>query len=145
MSYLNSCSDIDPRDFRGFVDLSATAAIRGAPPGGIYTLRELLQFVVAASWEKPMAENWNAVTTLRSVASAMEGFGTATLFVYARVAHLPPRFPRQLYVGTADQRHLVILAVRRRRNRGQPVLGHAGLRVRRRAAIEPPGRARETV
>jgi len=92
-----------------------------------------------------MAENWNAVTTLRSVASAMEGFGTATLFVYARVAHLPPRFPRQLYVGTADQRHLVILAVRRRRNRGQPVLGHAGLRVRRRAAIEPPGRARETV
>lgn len=77
MSYLNSCSDIDPRDFRGFVDLSATAAIRGAPPGGIYTLRELLQFVVAASWEKPMAENWNAVTTLRPVATATIGFVVA--------------------------------------------------------------------
>lgn len=37
MSYLNSCSDIDPRDFRGFVDLSATAAIRGALPGGVFT------------------------------------------------------------------------------------------------------------
>ncbi len=42
------------------------------------------------------------------------GFGSATLFVYARAAHVSSRPPGQLHRGTADQCHLVLLAVRRR-------------------------------
>lgn len=53
-----------------------------------------------------------------SRAAIIVGFGSAVLFVYAHV--LPtflPDFSRQLHVGTADQRHLVLLAHRRRRDR----------------------------